>query len=325
MKYIGRFFLITTIILSFPSCGSTKLPHRTANMVPKNQNYINYINKYSTLAVQNMYKYKIPASITLAQGLLESNAGMSQLALKANNHFGIKCGGTWSGPSMAFDDDAPGECFRSYNSPEASYYDHSIFLTTRPRYAFLFDYPTTDYKNWAKGLKKAGYATNPAYANTLINLIERYNLDRYDNYVLAKNTGIGNESWKKNSHKIEDSFELGLKHRILMNNGLYYIIAKAGDTFESLGRELDISPRKLIKYNELFKDYPIKAGDILYLSEKKKKADKHLAENYHVVTSGESIYSIAQKYGIRMKDLYKMNNADPQYFAAREGALIRIR
>lgn len=323
MKYIGRLFLIVTIILSFPSCGVTKQPHRTANVSP-NQNYINYINKYSTLAVQNMYKYRIPASITLAQGLLESNAGMSQLALKANNHFGIKCGGTWNGPSMAFDDDAPGECFRSYTSPEASYYDHSIFLTTRSRYAFLFDYPTTDYKNWAKGLKKAGYATNPAYATTLINLIERYNLDRYDNYVLGKNVELGNNDWKRKK-QINDKFELGFKHRILMNNGLYYIVAKAGDTFESLGKELDISPKKLIKYNELFKEYPIKAGDILYLSEKKKKADKKINEKYHIVSYGESIYSIAQKYGIRMKDLYKLNNADPQYFAAKEGALIRIR
>lgn len=323
MKYISRLFLITTIVLSFPSCGSTKLPHRTAN-VSQNQNYINYINKYSTLAVKNMYKYKIPASITLAQGLLESNAGMSQLALKANNHFGIKCGGTWSGPSMAFDDDAPGECFRSYNSPEASYYDHSIFLTTRSRYAFLFDYPTTDYKKWANGLKKAGYATNPAYANTLISLIERYNLDRYDSYVLGRKINLDDNGWQKND-KIETKLELGLKHRILMNNGLYYIIAKAGDTFDSLGKELEISPKKLIKYNELFKEYPIKAGDILYLNEKKKKADKKLAEKYHVVTNGESIYTIAQKYGIRMKDLYKLNNADPQYFAAKEGALIRIR
>lgn len=323
MKYIGRLFLITTIILSFPSCGVTKSSNRSVNTT-KNQNYVDYINKYSTLAVQNMYKYRIPASITLAQGLLESNAGMSQLALRANNHFGIKCGGTWSGPSMAFDDDAPGECFRSYKSPEASYYDHSIFLTTRSRYAFLFDYPTTDYKNWAKGLKKAGYATNPAYANTLISLIERYNLDRYDNYVLGKNIDLRKEDWSR-SDKIEAKFELGLKHRILMNNGLYYIVAKAGDTFESLGKELDISPKKLIKYNELFKEYPIKAGDILYLSEKKKKADKKLAERYHVVTNGESIYTIAQKYGIRMKDLYKLNNADPQYFAAKEGAMIRIR
>lgn len=323
MKYIGRLFLISTIILGFPSCGVTKIPHRSDNMA-QNQNYINYINKYYPLAVENMYKYRIPASITLAQGLLESNAGTSQLALKANNHFGIKCGGTWSGPSMAFDDDAPGECFRSYNSPEASYYDHSIFLTTRSRYAFLFDYPTTDYKNWAKGLKKAGYATNPAYANTLISLIERYNLDRYDNYVLGKKYELGYNGVKHET-QLEKKFEVNLKHRILMNNGLYYVVGKAGDTFESLGKELDISPKKLIKYNELFKGYVIKAGDILYLGEKKKKADKKLAEKYHVVNPGESIYTIAQKYGIRMKDLYKLNNADPQYFAAKEGAMIRIR
>lgn len=324
MKYFGRLFLISTIILSFPSCGTSKLPRRADNMA-KNQNYLNYINKYSKLAVQNMYKYRIPASITLAQGLLESNAGMSQLALRANNHFGIKCGGTWSGPSMAFDDDAPGECFRSYTSPEASYYDHSIFLTTRSRYSFLFSYPTRDYKKWAQGLKKAGYATNPAYANTLISLIERYNLDKYDNYVLDKNFNSIPSGNTIKDMPVESKFELGLTHRILMNNGLYYIIAKSGDTFESLGKELDISPKKLIKYNELFKEYPIKAGDILYLSEKKNKADKRLGEKYHVVTYGESIYTIAQKYGIRMKDLYKLNDADPQYFAAKEGAAIRIR
>ena len=152
---------------------------------PRNKQYESYIKKYRELAVEEMKKYHIPASITLAQGLLESGAGKSELARKSNNHFGIKCGGDWRGKTVSHDDDARGECFRAYKHPKDSYEDHSKFLVGRPRYASLFKLKITDYKGWARGLKKAGYATNPRYADQLIGIIELYELYKYDekNYL----------------------------------------------------------------------------------------------------------------------------------------------
>ena len=146
----------------------------------RNSRYVDYINKYSALAVQQMKEHKIPASITLAQGLLESGAGMSTLARKSNNHFGIKCGSNWNGRTVRHDDDARNECFRAYRNPRDSYEDHSAFLKRGARYAFLFKLKITDYKGWARGLKKAGYATDPSYANRLITIIEDYDLYKYD-------------------------------------------------------------------------------------------------------------------------------------------------
>ena len=139
-----------------------------------------YIERFASLAVEEMYRSGVPASITLAQGLLESRYGLSDLAAKGNNHFGIKCHNNWQGGRMYHDDDAKGECFRKYDSPEQSYRDHSDFLRYRDRYKFLFDYDVTDYKAWAHGLKKAGYATDPAYPSKLIRLIEEYKLHEYD-------------------------------------------------------------------------------------------------------------------------------------------------
>ncbi len=325
MTSIGRFLAIGVCALVIPSCGSSKTAGRDNSTKPLNGNYLNYINRYADLAVRNMHQYHIPASITLAQGLLESNAGQSPLATKANNHFGIKCGTTWSGPSVSYDDDAPGECFRSYQSPEASYRDHSLFLTSRSRYSFLFDYSVKDYKKWAHGLKKAGYATNPKYAHSLIKLIEQYDLHRYDSSIPKYGDYRLKYDLSPEAQIVQSVNVPTFTHRILMNNGLYYVVARKGDTFESLSKELDISVRKLVKYNELFKEYQLKEGDILYLSEKRKKADKRVTERYHTILAGESIYTIAQKFGVRMESLYKMNNADPTYYAAKQGERIRIR
>lgn len=144
-----------------------------------------YIEKYAPMAVESQLLYGIPASITLAQGCLESGNGNSRLAREANNHFGIKCGGSWDGPSLAHDDDAPQECFRKYESVAESYVDHALFLSERERYRSLFDLDPKDYKGWARGLKAAGYATNPAYADLLIRIIEENNLQRFDNAMLA--------------------------------------------------------------------------------------------------------------------------------------------
>src|SRR5574344_768989 len=164
----------------------------------RNQRYQEYIERYSPLAVEQMRVHKIPASITLAQGLLESGAGYSELARKSNNHFGIKCGGRWSGPSVRHDDDARQECFRAYGNPVESYEDHSLFLKRGARYAFLFDLDITDYKGWARGLKKAGYATDPSYANRLITIIEDYELYKYDSEGLGKRAA---RQWEKELKK----------------------------------------------------------------------------------------------------------------------------
>lgn len=272
----------------------------------RNKQYENYIKQYRDIAVQEMKRYHIPASITLAQGLLESGAGQSTLARKSNNHFGIKCGGDWTGRTVSHDDDARGECFRAYKHPKESYEDHSKFLAGRPRYAGLFKLSITDYKGWARGLKKAGYATNPRYADQLIGIIELYDLHRYD-------TKDGLKWMKQNPNP----------HQPYVANGLLYIVVRAGDSWKSISKEFDISQSKLRKYNDLYKGYALQEGDILYLEKKKRKAPKdHIV---HVLRSGESMYTVAQKYGIRLKNLYKLNKMQPDDPAPELGTILRLR
>ena len=272
----------------------------------RSKQYENYIKKYRELAVEEMKKYHIPASITLAQGLLESGAGQSTLARKSNNHFGIKCGSDWRGKTVSHDDDARGECFRAYKHPKESYEDHSKFLAGRSRYASLFKLKITDYKGWARGLKKAGYATNPRYADQLIGIIELYELHKYDEKNYLK--------WiKKNPNP----------HQTYIANDLLYIVVRAGDSWKSISKEFDISQKKLRKYNDLYKGYALQVGDILYLEKKNKKADKeHIV---HVLRAGESMYSVSQKYGVRLKNLYKMNKMDADDPAPEVGTILRLR
>lgn len=272
----------------------------------RNKLYEDYIKKYRELAVDEMKKYHIPASITLAQGLLESGAGQSTLARKSNNHFGIKCGSDWNGKTVSHDDDARGECFRAYKHPKQSYEDHSKFLAGRPRYASLFKLKITDYKGWARGLKKAGYATNPRYADQLIDIIELYDLDKYD-----KKGGL---KWMKENPN---------PHQPYIANDLVYIVVRAGDSWKSISKEFDISQSKLRKYNDLYKGYILQVGDILYLEKKNKKAGiEHIV---HVLRAGESMYSISQKYGIRLKNLYKLNKMDAEDPAPEVGTILRLR
>ena len=272
----------------------------------RNKQYEDYIKKYRELAVDEMKKYHIPASITLAQGLLESGAGQSTLARKSNNHFGIKCGSDWNGKTVRHDDDARGECFRAYKHPKQSYEDHSKFLANRPRYASLFKLDITDYKGWARGLKKAGYATNPRYAEQLIGIIELYDLHKYDRK--------GGLKWMKENPN---------PHQTYIANGLVYIVVRAGDSWKSISKELDISQKKLRKYNDLYKGYALQVGDILYLEKKNRKAGKeHIV---HVLRAGESMYSISQKYGIRLKNLYKLNKMDEDDPAPEVGTILRLR
>lgn len=278
----------------------------TLSAQTRNKQYEAYIKQYRDLAVEEMKKYHIPASITLAQGLLESGAGQSALARKSNNHFGIKCGGDWNGRTVSHNDDARGECFRAYKHPKQSYEDHSKFLASRSRYASLFKLKITDYKGWARGLKKAGYATNPRYADQLIGIIELYDLHKYDTK--------GGLKWMKENPN---------PHQPYIANGLVYIVARTGDTWKSISKEFDISKRKLRKYNDLYKGYELQEGDILYLEKKNRKAPKnHIV---HVLRAGESMYAISQKYGIRLKNLYKLNKMDEDDSAPEVGTILRLR
>ena len=201
--------------------------------------YWDYISTYKDMAMDQMVRYRIPASITLAQGLLESGAGRSRLAREANNHFGIKCSGKWTGPYIREDDDARGEKFRKYKNAAESYEDHSRFLQ-QPRYASLFQLQPDDYKGWAHGLKAAGYATNPRYAQSLIDIIETYGLSRFDK---AK-------GYNRFIEKHEAERTNVISHEIRKCNKNYYVIARNGDTFKSLSKEFGISSRKLARYNE---------------------------------------------------------------------------
>lgn len=290
---------IVLLILIYVSCCAAFAQMRW------NSAYQTYFDQYKDLAIEQMMRYNIPASITLAQGVFESGAGRSVLATRGNNHFGIKCHG-WGGRAIYHDDDERGECFRAYNNVYDSYEDHSKFLARQQRYARLFRLSRTDYKGWARGLKACGYATNPAYANKLIGIIELYNLNRFD-YATSYDKFMAN-------HTSKDKVVAGQKlHPIKMYNNNYYLIARAGDTFKSIGKEVNISYKKIAKANERNKKDRLEAGDIIYLKKKRKRADKAFKNKPHVVKAGESMYSIAQTYGIRLKSLYKKNHLDSDY------------
>lgn len=278
----------------------------------RNKRYVEYIEQYSEIAVEQMKEHKIPASITLAQGLLESGAGQSKLTKQSNNHFGIKCGSSWRGKSVRHTDDAPNECFRSYRHARESYEDHSKFLTSGARYAFLFRLDVTDYKGWARGLKKAGYATDPSYANRLIQIIEDYDLYKYDSRFRRKSNKEDRQPVVKVS-----------PHQVYLANGLLYVLARRGDSFENIAKEFNTRAKKLVRYNDLHKDYTLAEGDIVYLHEKKKKADKKYV--VHIVGDDDSMHSISQQYAIRLKNLYKMNKKDPEEYIPEVGDRLRLR
>ena len=275
----------------------------TANAQIKwNERYQQYIDQYKDIAIEEMHRWKIPASITLAQGLFESGAGQSELVRKGNNHFGIKCNG-WNGRKVYHDDDARNECFRAYNSAYESFEDHSRFLVNGQRYRSLFNLETTDYKGWARGLKAAGYATNPQYADKLIEIIQLYKLYEYDKGKSADRFMV--------EHTKDHQVAGAALHPIKIFNKNYYLIARRGDTFKSIGEEVDISYRKIAKYNERNKNDRLTEGEVIWLKKKQKKAPKDYKGRLHYVRQGESMYSIAQSYGIRLKNLYKMNHMSP--------------
>jgi len=262
---------------------------------------IEYIEKYKDEAVKEMLQYNIPASITLAQAMLESGNGNSPLAVYAKNHFGIKCHKGWKGPTFILDDDAKNECFRKYTEVLESYEDHSLFLKTRSWYASLFELKTTDYAGWAHGLKKAGYATNPKYAELLIQLIEDnrlYELDKIKEISKINTSPVTLTTNKPTQFN---------KHEIDLYNGIKAIVVKQGDTFVGLSQELDLRLWQLHKYNDLDKSVKLNKGEIIYIQPKKNKAKAE----FHIVEKGETMYSISQKYGIKIKKLYQKNKIEP--------------
>ncbi len=323
-----RFAIVTTFLALavFSSMASTR------------QTREEYVEKYKAIAIAHMVKYGIPASITMAQGILESDSGNSELARKSNNHFGIKCKKTWKGDRVYHDDDAKGECFRAYPSVEESYADHAEFLDKQPRYESLFAYPSDDYRNWAKGLKAAGYATAPDYAERLIAIIEAMHLYKLDVQSGQGDANIStnsdediNKLWE--SHKaVSDDQVNPNAYRVTINayqgygvyrtNQTYYVIAKEGDTFESLGEVFVVSPKLLRKFNDLPGDAQLSKGEIVYIEPKKSAWLGNTMQ--HTVVENENLYSLSQSYGIRKKSLARLNKlrADEDF---NKGDIIRLK
>ena len=286
-----------------------------------------YIDKYGKIAVREMNRVGIPASITLAQGILESGDGNSTLARKANNHFGIKCHKDWKGESMYRDDDRPNECFRSYKDADQSFVDHSEFLCTHQRYAFLFEYGTTDYQKWAKGLKQAGYATSPTYADRLIQIIEQNNLQRFDKNVQPESTPEERtEIAEQTNNFIEvDVYDMEISPfgNIKTNNHTDYVEALPGDNIESVAARYELEPWQLRMFNDIeLKSVKLKTGQRLYISRKQSKAEKQYKT--HTVKKGETMHDISQQYAIRLKSLYKLNLME-EGTQPKEGDVIQLR
>ncbi len=272
-----------------------------------------YIDNYKDISIDKMNRYGIPASITLAQGMLESNWGRSDLATKANNHFGIKCGNDWTGATFSWEDDEykhgnlVKSCFRVYDSVGESFDDHSAFLSKK-RYKFLYEYGVYDYKSWAKGLVKAGYATDPKYANKLIFIIEKYNLYKFDSQYMpqeyAENIRPSHTNKKSKINKVLDS-----KNTFSIDyiNGCKMIYAMAGESPASLAKRIGISEKKILKYNDgiMKKRHKFKDRDIVYIEKKKRKYYGN--EDLYVTSGKESLASISQKFGVRLKYLAKIN------------------
>lgn len=310
MKRISAKYLFAILIFSSPFLLYGQSGPKIA--------YKDYIEKYREIAVRKMHEYKIPASITLAQGILESGSGKSALAVNANNHFGIKCHKEWTGMTYTMDDDEKNECFRKYASAEESFDDHSYFLTSRPRYSGLFALDIMDYRGWAHGLKSAGYATNPKYAEILIRIIEENELFLYDN---PSKEAIAEKPARKVKEKESPAPPKATKilkltpasltfveihdgnRSVYINNGAKLTFAKAGDDIHAIAKDFGIHSFQIQKYNELGKKEPITEGQIIYIVPKKNKSK----ESRHQMANGETMRDIAQFYGVKLKALYKMN------------------
>lgn len=260
-----------------------------------------YIMRYVDIAVLQMTKSGVPASIILGQACLESAYGQSSLTKNAKNHFGIKCHRSWKGEKVYHDDDLENECFRKYKYDEDSFIDHSDFLRYNNRYASLFDLPPTDYKSWAYGLKKAGYATSPKYAETLIKVIEDNKLYLYD-----KDVDVEQPSPTMLVKMESERFIIQLDRKVYTRNDVKYVIAHEGDTYENIADEFKLTKRELLKYNDLDKKSKIYAGQELYIKPKKTRASLNFP--IHIVQENETMHQISQKYAVKLSKLYKYNN-----------------
>lgn len=270
-----------------------------------------YVAKYKDDAIREMEAYDVPASITLGQGMIESSYGNSPLAKMANNHFGIKCHEDWTGETFTMNDDEPNECFRKYPTVYESYADHSKFLKGRQRYAFLFDLKITDYKGWAHGLKDAGYATDPTYADRLIQIIEQYKLYTYDKVKTVPSILVATNPPTVETPTIVSS--TSSTHEVRMINNSRYVVVKPGDTFEKIANEFDVTVAQLHRCNDLDKNATLTPGEILFIQSKRGKS--YAAA--HVVKDGETLHDISQQYGVKMKSLYKYNHLA-------EGAQVKV-
>ena len=282
--------------------------------------YMDYIRTYQAEARRQMDRHAIPASITLAQGLIETGAGTSTLAQEHNNHFGIKCHSTWSGRRTYRRDDNPNDCFRSYPSARDSYDDHSLFLKAR-RYQRLFALRYDDYRGWAKGLQLCGYATNKGYANMLIKVIEDYELYTFDHGEYPTWYSGGGYAPRRTTAPARRSYDSPQRPSYL-SYGLLYVLADQNDTYERIAADMGISAKKLAKYNDTPEDFPLNEGDIVYLEPKNKEASPRYST--YTVRIGDSMHDIAQRYGIRLDRLYKLNDKDGDY-VPEEGDILRLR
>ncbi|MEG2240258.1 MAG: glucosaminidase domain-containing protein [Alistipes sp.] len=301
-----------------------------------------YIDRYKTIAIAHMERYGIPASITMAQGILESDCGNSRLSTEGNNHFGIKCKRNWTGDKIYHDDDAKGECFRQYPSAEASYLDHAQFLDEQPRYDSLFAYSSTDYKSWARGLKAAGYATAPDYAQRLVKIIEESNLYLLDQenggrLYATRHTSMQEnpEKWFADGSSVTatagtavdpDNYRVTINahngYNIYSTNNVHYVLAKENDTFENIGRNFRLSPRNLRKFNDLKKEAQPMTGEVVYIERKKKKWEGNAL--LHTAREGETAYAVGQSYAIRTRSIEKLNKLDDKSVLM-QGQKIKIR
>jgi LysM repeat protein len=266
-----------------------------------------YIEKYKDVAIYEMYRSGIPASITLAQGILESGSGNSRLAKEGNNHFGIKCHKGWDGDSLNEDDDELQECFRKYNSALQSYMDHTAFLSSRDRYSFLFEYKPTDYKKWAFGLKKAGYATNPKYAHILVNIIEKYKLYEYDTAPPVELEFFADNNEPVNEEQDEQHVIKNLPTGIFITNRIKTVYLQPNQTLNDIAKTFHVSLKKLKTYNEVKSGRELKPGMIVFLQPKRNKGEV----KYHKVKEWETMYEISQKFGIKLYKLYSKNLLKP--------------
>lgn len=294
----------------------------TATAQTKNQAYLDYIEQYKAIAIKQQTKHRIPAAITIAQGLLESGAGKSELSSKANNHFGIKCTSDWEGRTIRYKND----CYRRYASAEDSYEDHSQFLL-RKRYASLFDLSINDYKGWAKGLKQCGYAEDPKYPQKLIELIELYELQNLTKSGGGKNASkksddedlaINEEEIYRQAHKVLQAyvmppiadFHILGGHAAGYRNSVKYVIALQGDTYASISKDLDMREKALRKFNDAKFAREIQAGDMVYIYAKRNKSGRKYT--YYYTQPGDNLWEVSQKYGIKLKKLCKRNDLRPK-------------